>query len=139
LKKSELDLWIAEHIMGWKVYSQEYEGEEPAFPYITQRRTGELFLWFAKGKSAIIFKPTRKISSAWKVVEKLRQLGYFFVVNDNATNYAGKIHVNFHQPVMGRENICFRGFAKKAPLAICIAARKTHLFNLKDSQVPHET
>jgi len=113
---SELDVLVAEKVMGYKICNSEY---------CTVIKKDSLY--------PTSFSPSRCIEDAWEVVEKMRERGY--------TSFA--LHCSFDGGVVEADFICFYGPCKlhgttahnwhggkgvsesSVPEAICLAALKT--------------
>lgn len=102
----EIDELIAEKVMGWKletIATSTYGSKADVW----KNETGKIMVYDRE------WKPTSDISSAWRVVEKIQEKGYF-----EMTGWPGDYHVNFAD----KDGHGFSGQASTAPLAICLAA-----------------
>jgi len=118
----ELDVWIAEHCLGWR---------------FVPRGTMMLGGWVAlnshwrdeKGNSRLCPGFSTGISDAWSVVERMRELGWHATVNAASTterpaaHWTDDWHTCFSKTDDDEPH--YQAFAATAPLAICLAAKAT--------------
>lgn len=121
----ELDLLIAEKVMGWTWVTED--AEEPQYlPWLISPKVGTAFrgVWYPKtGVASGLPAYSTEISAAWQVVEKLDALGFYVTVDRLGhdprfwraethtwdADEGGRVGDNWHD-------------AETAPHAICLAA-----------------
>ncbi len=115
---AELDRLIAEKVMGWKINGPDLFGTTVFDDGKCGRfdRVGSahgLPVWPAGDQ----FSPSTNIAHAWEVMEKMRSIGNYMIVEDCAADWDAYIPT--------RTNLV-RSFGRghTAPLAICRAALK---------------
>lgn len=108
----EIDLLVAEKVMGW-IPQREMQGK---ILYVLQDGTQIAFDW----------KPTTNIADAWQVVEKLRKDSYGFEIEDGFDK---------------KYQCCFYGSARSytceaetATLAICLSALKSMGVDIEEKE-----
>ena len=106
---SELDLLIAEKVMGLTVMPGSEEGKTVG-DYIGP-------LYFSNNRWKPLDHYSTDISAAWEVVEKMKE-DYMVRLQ---TNILGDWECYFTAP-MESETIHYAGISKSAPHAICLAA-----------------
>lgn len=78
-----LDSWVAEHVMGWKVYDHSgYSQGERDLPHCYGPQRGLLYKF--DGDCNAVFAPSRRIVDAWEVVLEMTRIGLPFKVEDSA-------------------------------------------------------
>lgn len=107
---TELNALVAEKVMEWK-----REGDWFEVPY-----------WISGGTfqaHADAFRFSTEIASAWQVVEKMREFGWFFYMDNGSQG--DSFFVTFHEGKDFSDDGCSASAeAPTAPLAICLAALK---------------
>jgi len=115
----ELDELVAEKILGWRFSKSTFEQYEPS-------------CWYDKATSKRVwgrdFSPSTDIAAAWKVVEKLNDLGMDVEINQNAESTPGdheRCHVYIREfDTINEKELHEDVWASTAPHAICLAALK---------------
>lgn len=118
----ELDVLIAEKVMGWKLYC--YEGDvyahEPGQYGDAAKNDG--WCWegdtYPENRESHQFAPSTDIAAAWEVVEKLSTNGWAvkMQIGFDSSRYYWDCEVFIEESHYGS--------AKTAPHAICLAALK---------------
>lgn len=103
MTNQEINKEIAEKVMGWK------DGKHPHDDFLNSGWGG-----------GYVFSPSTDISDAWLVVEKMREKGFWFDLNNGEGD---SWDANFEEKTLIAELHSVRG-EKSAPLAICKAALK---------------
>lgn len=103
----ELDAKVAKHIMGYECVCDEIPIDCPIHAH-NDRDTLRPY--------------STDVAAAWRVIIKMRELGFGFTISDNANRHAGHIDCRFWR----LNDDMRRGIAieDKAPIAICLAALK---------------
>ena len=103
MTNKDIDELIATEVMGWEkreAYFQMYKNE----------------YWFDGNERiivAVFWHPSTNIAHAWQVVEKMRDKGYVFIIQNPVLNWHCEIGIN---------NIWFEAEDHETSLAICKAA-----------------
>lgn len=117
----DLDRWTAENVMipgNVTRHGSWYDVHRVVDGHLIRCRKYEIYHVWAGG-CINGWHPTRDITQAFDVVEKMREKGWSFELGDN--HHEGKWYAIFEIPMTDNQHY---GFADTPALAICEAAKK---------------
>ena len=116
MTNKELDRWIAEKVMEWEAtYPDRFSGDHFS-AHGDQFRYGLAKAKYPNGLEEHEWTPTTSISQAFEVVEKMRELGWGFVLH--SSYLPSGTHVRFWYYLKEYES---KAHAETPALAICKA------------------
>ena len=122
MNNRELDKWIAENVMGWKLKKQVALTPRDDWYWVDSKEEFKI--------SNYDWHPTESISDAFQVVEKMVEKGYYTEIDIDGPNtifccfVAGNLNVKKDGIKKTMEEKVHSAINSSASLAICFAAKK---------------
>jgi hypothetical protein len=104
----KIDRLIAEKVMGWEKDKKQTERWDTSFGLLHE------YDW----------EPSTDISDAWEVVEKMKEMGFNYFMQDCYTKSHAVTFIHWINTENGKSQKHYDNISETAPMAICLAALK---------------